>query len=373
MSATVPAAFKRPYKILVADATSPAWLPGRKVGVGASESAAVLGDSQWGTARTVFNDKTSDIVTDIGTPLMEFGHLAEPLVVSYMENHPELYGFVGEIVPSEGLLQSVEWPWLLGTLDRQIRTPEGALVPLEIKSLGDFVAREWLQADEGGGEADPFGEGPGRGSRAVVPKKYLVQVQQQMAVTGAEFGYVAAWLGKHRLDLIRVERDDEYIDTYLVGKVGDFWKNNVLAGVAPPLVQEDDIWAVYPGNRGQQIVATAEILEVVGKFREAKVDEKLIKAQLKGQAAKAATAKAPAQERIVGLEFQIADFMGDATELVHFGSQEVVHTLRPQATNRTVDWDLLKQEYPDVYEAVVKPPGLTRIHRGTGKSIDVHE
>lgn len=362
-----------PYVILVSDPNSPEWLPGRKVGVGASESAAILGDTLWGTPRTVYLDKTSDVINDIGTPLMEFGHLAEPLVVTYMERHPERFAFIGEIVPAEGLLQSTVWPWLLGTLDRMVLTPEGTLVPLEIKSVGDYVAREWLQADEGGGEGDPFGDGPGRGSRAVVPKKYLVQIQQQMAVLDAPFGYVAVWLGKHRLEVIRVERDDDYIAEYLVGHVGHFWHENVVKRVPPPLVQEDDLWEAIPGNRGETIIATPEILEVVGLFREGKVDEKTIRAQLKGQAAKPATAKSLGQERIIGLEFQIADFMGNATELVHPGTGEVVHTLRPQATNRSVDYDVLEREYPEVYKEVVRPPGLTRIHRGTGKPIDILE
>lgn len=364
-----PDAIDRAYRILCAESNTPEWLRLRKSGIGASEAAAILGDTAWGTPRSIYDAKRSDAIEDIGTDLMEFGHLAEPLIESFMLAHPERYRFIGEIMPGEGLLQSIEWPWLLGTLDRRVRTPQGFDVPLEMKSVNDFAAREWW---EGGEEDDDlFGDGPGRGSRVIVPRKYQVQVQQQMAVIGAPFAYVAVWLGKTRLEVVRVERDDAFIQEFLVDKLGAFWNTNVAQGIAPPLTFEDDLWAVHPGVRGQQIVATPDILDVVGLFREAKVDAKRIEEQLKGVKAKAATKKAPAVEWQAGLAFLIAEFMGDATELVHPDTGEVIHTLRGQNTARRVDMTLLENDFPEVYEAVVGEPGWTRVHRGTEAAVYV--
>lgn len=362
-------AVDREYRILCAESNTPRWLRLRKTGIGASEAAAIFGDTEWGTPRAIWNAKRSDTIEDIGTDLMEFGHLAEPLVVSFLQNHPERFAFIGTVIPAEGLLQSIRWPWLLGTLDRQVITPLGQVVPLEIKSVNDFAAREWW---EGGEESDdPFGEGVGRGSRVVVPRKYQVQVQQQMAVTGAPFAYVAVWLGKTRLELVRVERDEAFIQQYLVEKLGDFWNVNVVQGIAPPLTFDDDLWAVYPGARGQQIVATPEMLDVVGLFREAKVDEGELKAQLEGRKGKGATKLAPAVKREPGLKFLIADFMGDATELVHPDTGEVIHTLYGQNTSRPVDFLRLENEFPEAYRECVGEQGWTRIHRGTKEPVYV--
>ena len=370
MSTELADAAESPYRILVAGSNTPQWLRARQAnGIGASESAAILGETEWGTPRSIYDAKTKDTLDDIGTDLMEFGHLAEPLVVTFLEAHPERYSFIGRIIPAEGLLQSIRWPWLIGTLDRQVETPAGLVVPLEIKSVNDFAAREWW---EGGEESDdPFGSGPGRGSRCVVPRKYQVQVQQQMAITGAPFAYVAVWLGKTRLEVIRVERDDEFIQKYLVQIIGEFWNLNVRERIAPPLTADDDLWAVYPGEKGKTIVATPEILEVVGLFREAKVDEKLIGQQLDGVKGKGATKRAPAVKFEPGLKFLIADYMGDATELLHPGSMKVIHTLRGQNTSRSVDYIALENQFPEAYEACVGEPGWARIHRGTEESIDL--
>lgn len=335
--------FAPTYEILTPESNTLDWLGLRKTGVGASESAAVLGDSAWGTPYTIWQQKVSPEVVDATTDLMEFGHLAEPLMVAFMEAHPERFRFIGEIVPSEGLLRSIEWPWLLGTLDRRILTPEGIYVPLELKSVNDFVASEWKAGGDDDEADERFGsEGSGR---YVVPKKYVVQVQQQMAVTGAPFAYVAVWLGKSRLEIIRVERDQAYIDEFLVGRVGDFWRYFVETNTAPPASLNDDLWERWPGNRGEVIDADEDVLDLVGRFRIAKEDEAVTKAELKE------------------LKFEIAQFMGDATELRSPGSGDVVLTVRGQNTRRTVDMTRLEREHPEAYEACVNPPGWSRIFR----------
>ena len=60
----------REYRILCAESNTPNWLRLRKSGVGASEAAAIFGDTEWGTARSVYNAKISDTIEDIGTDLM---------------------------------------------------------------------------------------------------------------------------------------------------------------------------------------------------------------------------------------------------------------------------------------------------------------
>jgi len=329
-----------PYRILLSESNTDEWLQLRNShGIGASESAAILGDSAWGTPRSIYDAKVSDKVEDITTDIMEFGHLAEPLIVSFMESHPERYGYLGQIVAAEGLLQSIKWPWLIGTLDREIITPEGIRVPLELKSINDFIAAEW----RGGSEDEPDAYGT-----FVVPPKYLVQVLQQIAIKGAPFGYIAAWLGKGRVEVIRVERDEEYIQKYLVGLIGDFWNYNVIARTPPPLTLNDDLWKVYPGDSALPALdASDDILDTVGLFRVNGDDRRVGKKEMDQ------------------LKFDIVDFMGNATELRDPLSGEIIHTLRGQKTSRGTNYLLLEAKYPEAYEECVKPAGWTRVHRPT--------
>jgi putative phage-type endonuclease len=334
----------QPYRVLVAEPNTPEWLMGRKSGVGASESPAILGDSAWGTPISVWKDKTSPDVVDIGNDLMEFGHLAEAVIGGFMDAHPERYRFIGEIRETQGLMQSIEWPWLLATLDNEVVTPDGTVVPLEKKSVGDYVAREWRVDDE----ADGSDFGNSGGGHYAVPKKYQVQVQHQMAVTGAPFAYVAVWLGKDRLEVLRVDRDDEFIQKALVGVVGDFWRDNVLAGVRPSPTIRDNLMELFPGEKGLRITATEDIYDEVAKWRIDGADMRELK-------------KAMDEHK-----FRIHDFMGDATELIDpFDETEVIHTLRPQATARGVDLKQLEADFPNAYAAVVTPGKGTRVHRAT--------
>jgi predicted phage-related endonuclease len=343
-----------PYRILSTESSGMAWLGKRKLGVGASESPAILGLTAWGSPLTVWNDKTSDEVVDIGNDLMEFGTLAEPLIEQFMLNHPERFRFMGEIHPAEGLLQSIKWPWLLGTLDARVLTPGGFYVPLEKKSINDHAAREW-RPDFDITEPDAFGTTADRGSQYVVPPKYQIQVQQQMAVTDAPFAYVAAWLGKDRLEVIRVDRDDEFIQKMLVDIVGRFWTENVLGGVAPDPVFGDDLWELFPGNRGEVIEANESILDDVFIWRRAGVD------------------KRDAEEDYKQRGFKIATFMGNATELVHPVTKEVLHTLRSQNGRRTADMDKLQTEFPEAYKACLRQGDPYRVHRATKAQIELDE
>lgn len=332
----------KPYRVLTTESNTPEWLRLRKSGVGASESAAILGQSAWGTARTVYDQKVADEVIDSTTDMMEFGHLAEPLIVAFMEKHPERFGWIGEIIPAEGLLQSIEWPWLLGTLDREVVTPSGELVPLELKSVNDFVAAEW-QGIEGHAE-----HSNNQRSDLVVPPKYLVQVQQQCAIKRAAYGYVAVWLGKGRVELIRVDADPQFVERYLVGEVGDFWNYNVLARVPPAPTINDNLWDIWPGDDDlEPVAADTDLIDIIGQWRIATTDARDLK------------------KEIAALKFTITDAMGDATAVKDPATDEIIHTLKPQNTARGTEFDLLQTKYPDVYDEVIRPAGRTRVHRAT--------
>lgn len=338
-----------PYRVLYGTSNDDEWLKLRQRGIGASEAAVILGISKWGTPRSIWQAKRAETVVDVGNDVMEFGHLAEEVIHQFLIGHPERYGWMGELLPSEGLLQSVEWPWLLGTLDARVRTPDGTVVPLEKKSVNDHSAREWLDLADGDPD-DPFGTTM---SRYVVPPKYQVQVQQQMAVTGAPFAFVAVWLGKERIEVIRVERDEAFIQRYLVGELGQFWHEHVQTGIPPAPNPRDNLWDIWPGTQGEEVVADGDLLDLLGRWRLASVDLR--------------DAKTDRDD----LSFQIAVTMGDAEAAVHPVTGQKVHTLKGQRNSRTTDLKKLESEFPDAYAACVREGTWSRRHRPTREAIDV--
>jgi len=338
-----------PYRVLTTESNTNEWLAARQAGVGASESAAVLGESAWGTPYSIWQQKCSDTVTDETTDLMEFGHLAESLVVEFITRHPERFGWMGTIIETGGVWQSIEHPFLLASLDRQVLTLDGLVVPLEIKSVNDFQAADWKVG--GDGQADAI-EQSDPDAQYEVPLKYQIQVQQQMAVTGAPFGYVAVWLGKGVLVVIRVERDQAFIDEYLVGKVGDFWAFYVESRTPPPLSLNDDLWAAIPGDPElEPLQADTELVDLIGQWRIATTDNRDLEKEIKR------------------LKFDIATRMGDHEQVTDPATGEVIHTLKGQNGRRGTDYPLLEAQFPEAYKACVTPAGRHRVHRATKASI----
>jgi hypothetical protein len=101
------------------------------------------------------------------------------------------------------------------------------------------------------------------------------------------------------------------------------------------------------------VEATADVLEDVFLMRRAAVDER--------------EAKADREAR----KFAIATYMENHTHLLDPTTKRAVHTLLPQAGRTTIDAKKLQEQYPDVYQDVVKHGSPTRVHRATKEQIDI--
>lgn len=240
------------YRVLTAEPNTPEWLGLRKCGIGASEMAAILGDTAWGTPLTVWQDKTSDKVVDIGTKRMEWGHRLESVILGAVTwDHPEL----GTVLESEGLLQHVEYPWLLGTLDAQLDTREHGIVPLEAKNVSAHQKRDWIR--EGSTRCVAHLD-----CEIDVPPKYAVQVRQQAFIKDdAPGGYVAVLFDGNDLHVIWVPRDEEFIEHKLIGVGGRFWQEHVEKRVAPAPIPGDDLAALWPITPKKEREADSMLLD----------------------------------------------------------------------------------------------------------------
>lgn len=174
------------YPVLPPDADDATWMDARRRGLGASETAGIMGLSPHSSEFSVWWHKVSGVDID-ANDAMRIGSKLEPVIGElFEEDHP---GMVFR--PGARLWRhpSPDCAFMLATPDFLVVDPDLPRfpIPLECKS------------DEGGAWGTP-----GTGD---VPIHHKIQVTQQMAVMGAPRGYLYRLAGK-RTSLYRIEWDD---------------------------------------------------------------------------------------------------------------------------------------------------------------------
>lgn len=249
-----------------------AWLRFRRAGLGASETAAILGLSKWSTPLQVYLDKTSTapVVDEAPSVAAQIGTDTEDMVARWtVREWPEL----GKIGPTPGLLAHPDHPWMLATLDR-ILYPRGSrdgmpLGVLEVKTTSRWnYEQNWIDG---------------------VPPGYVqVQVQQQLAVSGLSTAWVACWVRDERpenslKEPFRIDADPavhEQIITY----AGAWWADHVEARRAPQAVVDDApiMNSLHvPNLDADPVTAGPEIEGIVADWLHAKARAKAIDEDVK--------------------------------------------------------------------------------------------
>lgn len=236
--------------------TREAWLTLRRQSLGASEAAAALGVSPYVTPVELWQRKLGIAPEQPETEAMRWGTLLEPLILA------EYQARTGRrVVATQEYRVHPDHPHLTATLDG--RCEDGRLV--EIKTASAW-AREW-----GAEDTDE------------VPEPYLVQVAQQMAVTGADTADVVVLIGGQRLRIYNVPRNDRLVD--LVVEEGTrFWR--CVERRSPPdwgRRTASDLAAVYPGCEGEAAWSLEDAERITGFLDQIEVDKhaaKVIEARI---------------------------------------------------------------------------------------------
>jgi putative phage-type endonuclease len=203
------------------------WLRARRTGIGASEIAAILGESRWGDAGTVYARKVA-LPDDAEGEWLEWGLRLEPVILEAYSSAR----YAGRYATRDGrLLRSREHPWALCTLDAWTALDGmlDALIPLELKT--DRWGREW-------------DDGP--------PVEYLWQLQHQMLVTGAARASIAVLVGGSQLAWCDVAREETMIARII--RAGErFWRQ-VEAREMPETRDHAALGAVFAeADRGRVV------------------------------------------------------------------------------------------------------------------------
>lgn len=185
---------------------TPEWERERRLSVGASEAAGVLGLSGYMTPLDVYKHKHG--VDRAFDPVLSFiGHESEHIIHKWVE---EFSGVDVDLQPGF-MARSVEWPFLHASFDRVSTAP---FLTWQFKTASAWVGHQW---DEG------------------IPTDIRVQVQAEMAVAGTHRAAVVVWIGGRDFRLYWEPRDERFITEYLIPSVQQFWDGNVRAQVPPPV------------------------------------------------------------------------------------------------------------------------------------------
>lgn len=203
--------------MIVLPTTHEEWLKERKYGIGASDSAAIMGMSKWKSNAQLWEEKVGlREAEDIsGKPFVQYGHDAEPhLRALFALDHPELavtYDSPYKIIRNDA------HPFIFCTPDGELQEKAtGRRGGLEIKTTEIRNPRQW----------DDW--------KDRIPDTYYCQVCHQMIATGWDFvwlivqikwitrdGELRKMIKEYLIERAEVEEDLELIEEETI----EFWKS----------------------------------------------------------------------------------------------------------------------------------------------------
>lgn len=291
-----------------------AWLAQRRTGIGGSDVAAILGLSPWRTPYQVWEDKTGRSEEQPETPALYWGRLLEdPIRQAYADRT----GLT--VTKPDRMFTSEEYPFMLANLDG-------------IASDGRIVEFKTTSRSDGWGE-----EGSDE-----IPDHYQTQVQHYMSVMGAERADVGVLIAGRDFRIYTVEADAE-LQQMLIEEEAKFWE--LVKTDTPPGVNctTDAARRWRTATAKKVLAADAETLSVWEDLCAIRHQIDVLK------------------EEEDALKTRIMRTMQDAVSLKADGKTLASWSL-PSA-RKTVDTKRLKEEFPDVYDAVLKQGAPQRIFR----------
>lgn len=310
------------------------------------------------TAWTLFQEKTGNLPLDSGTSeASEWGQRLEPVI---RDSAAERLGVEVRVC---GGLASRERAWQRASLDGVLVMNDGLFVPIEVKNTS-----AWLQADW---------------SDDQIPDRAELQVQHQMAVTGAPYGYVAGLLGGNRLVVRKVERDQELID-HIINVEAELWGRVQRYRWAQERIVDLDLYATVTRALEPALTARDTVDSIVGASSATDVDEVVLDEDAAAKAhewmdqygdaqvleKQAAEMKAEARNNLIRLadghaviaEVNPDPDSDDPTRVIarvqrgNFAKSRFIEA-HPDVADVTMhkievlDVDAIKREHPDLYRA----------------------
>lgn len=219
------------------------WLETRKLGIGGSDIAGILGQSKYKSPIDVWNDKVNSS-NFTGNRYTRWGHnLEQPVALEFQALHEEYKVFEYNKTFKKGKA--------LANVDRllyDLNTGEYGV--LEIKTSNFFGGKEW--------------------NGDTIPQEYYCQVMHYLAITGLKFAWIACLVGGNDYKEFIIERNDEECE-FILKSCENFW-NDYIATKNPPSPDGHDSYTEYlteqMENFSDKIVEIEGLDEKVERIKE---------------------------------------------------------------------------------------------------------
>ncbi len=272
---------------------SPEWLTSRKMGIGASESGAVLGLDKYKTPLDVYCEKRGIGERFAGNKFTERGKKVEPLIV---EEFAALTGSPIMRYPCP-MFASSRVPFILATPDAQLTETEG-------------VDCKWMTSR---GEAALGDDGTD-----AVPAHWIAQAQQQMYVMEWVTVYFCVWV-EAETRIFTVHRNDKFIDL-LVKAEQELWQRIQDGNPPAPDFNHEHtpelVKNLYGITKGKTVELAEEVAQLWKQRQEASRVESEAKKRKERLTAEVLHAMGDAEVgKIPGYEFEIARGWTEPTQV----------------------------------------------------------
>lgn len=240
------------------------WLNARKLGIGGTDMAVVLGLSPYKTPLQLWLEKTGrsdETPAPDAEERMYWGTALEDVVARrYAELHGCRVQRVNDpLVHPGGVVR--------GNIDRAIINPDiagnvrfknGRLTTdriLEVKT-----AHAMAQNSDGWGQ-------PGTDE---VPQHYWVQLQTYLGLSGCESADLAVLFGGQKMVVYSMQADSATFAD-MVELAGEWWAKHVVSDLPPPATTEDDAKRLWRSHKdGKDRIVDRSIADAVSELKAAK-------------------------------------------------------------------------------------------------------
>jgi len=220
----------------------------RQNGIGASDSAIIMGYSNYKTPYQLYLEKTG-IVSDEEelTEQQYWGNALEPLIIKRFAEENNVK------VTFPDTVYHPEYPFIFANLDGWIES-ERAVV--EAKSANAYQRKEWDVNTADG-----------------IPLTYLIQIAKQCAITDASRGYCAVLIGGMEYMQFVYERD-RALEDLIIESDKEFW-HCVQNRIEPAAINTNDCRLKYKSVSPDKISnSTYKISNVLADLMNLKLEMK---------------------------------------------------------------------------------------------------